>query len=123
MILFSVFKGIDEVLDVKNTVAVTRYFKNLNIEFRLVAGSYEGTEEISFQVDDDQIDNVLWLAALFSQDSILVIDKTGSSTLLYTSNEDLAQADLGRFTEISSTSGVDAFTVIGGAIFTCGGAK
>lgn len=83
-------------------LAVNCLTKN-NVDFKEIIGSYKGTKEPSFCVNDNPENReiVLGLAKRHCQESILLIDSNLNASLLYT--KDNSQEKLGKFIAVNET--------------------
>lgn len=81
--------------------AMQSALKGLFLSPELVLGSYEDKLEQSFMVEASTIEPLLKLAQEYQQDSILVVEPDGATTLQFCA-EDAAQVQLGKFRTVEA---------------------
>ncbi len=102
-----------------NTNALRHSLSVLGLYFETVKGIYKGVSEDSFMVMGVQSSSMLerleGLAALFNQESILVVDQHSNAFLRFM---DGGVVGIGKFGQVDSIDGLDAYTILDdGAIF------
>lgn len=88
-------------------------------DFHPVLGSYKGTTEKSFLVelaDREDYDYLRDLAQKNEQESILIVDKDGSSTLLYMDNGEAEHIGQWQWAGLEQPD-TDAWTLLAGQYF------
>ena len=104
------------------TDKLARLLHALKLPFKRAEGMYKGTKENSFYiVAEHTYNNVIRnLANEYEQESYLRIYYDGHAELVYTNGVNKGEVtSIGKFTKVSSTANLDAYTIIGENVFTC----
>lgn len=105
--------NLDSEVNQHNTNSMRYSLARLGLYFESVNGVYKGVSEDSFMVFGIQskpmFDRIVNLAALFNQESILVVDSDSSARLEYLESGE--SVNIGTFTQVDSVLGLDAYTV------------
>lgn len=83
-------------------------------------GCYKGIESPSYGLEvmnDNDINEVISLARLYSQESVLIVDTMNNARLLFCDNN--KTIDLGKFQAVDNIEGLDAYTTIDGRHYGC----
>lgn len=95
-----------------NTESMRNILSSLGLYFESVKGMYKGTEEHSFMIFGigyKMLERLVNLGAMYNQESILSIDLDRQARLVYLATDEVVH--LGTFSEVSSTEGLDAYTI------------
>lgn len=121
-IIFSVEREeLTEDENVINTYKIEEELKELEIDYKIVKGYYDGVEENCFLVINTSQNNyhTLRIASKYNQESILLVDQFRNAKLYYLDTR--VTINLGKWTKIDEIVGVDAWTYdyATGRYYTC----
>ena len=80
-----------------------------NTQFKELQGMYKGKSEISYLVDADFENIAKKLAKEYNQETILYVDETRDTFLLWT--KDWSQEKLGKWQRVNNVLGRDNYTI------------
>jgi len=110
---FYIFSASLSVLDAienqRRTSEVISLLDGAGVKYRLVAGCYDNTEEISFVVGAKWDDMVHYLAREYNQESVLFVDVCNNATLIYNDQGKIQR--LGKFQRTEDVTGCNAYTM------------
>lgn len=101
------------------TENLTSDLLTLQVSFNHALGCYKGQREVSFVIlpkNTDEIDAIMHLAfKLYRQESVLMQDNEGISSLYYANGQ---TEKLGRLVPKMSVEGLEAYTILNGQVWT-----
>jgi molybdopterin-guanine dinucleotide biosynthesis protein A len=106
--------------DAENATAtqiISQGLKAAGIPFKEAVGAYKGVKEFSFVVPARFESQVLEIARAFNQESVLFIDSMSNASLQYLDGDKIER--IGRFTQVNSPQGLEAWSMIDGRFYTC----